>query len=132
MNNNKLKAAKLGMPFGTANSRLKKALLYSLVVELGRHCCYQCGEWILTIEEFSVEHIEPWLRSENPVEKFFDLKNVAYSHIRCNVAAANRPNKKYENTQHYRRVNSKLYWERHKEKVMRRRRERKLQLKEAQ
>lgn len=52
--------------------------------------CFQCGEPIETVEDFSIEHKVPWLDSEDPVKMFFDLTNVAFSHISCNVKAARR------------------------------------------
>jgi hypothetical protein len=89
------KNEQLGMSFGKASNRLKKNLLFSLAVRLNLHLCFQCGEEIRSPEEMSVEHKQPWLNSENPVELFFSLDNIAFSHLKCNVAAA-RPAKKYE------------------------------------
>ncbi len=85
------KAKLLRMPYGTANGRLRKMLLFKLAGELGRLDCYRCdAEMIDSIEDFSIEHIEPWMSAEDPVEAFFDLDNIAFSHITCNVGAANR------------------------------------------
>lgn len=49
--------------------------------------CHQCGNEIESENELSVEHKEPWLDSDNPTDKFFDLDNIAFSHLKCNVAA---------------------------------------------
>lgn len=76
---------------GTATNRLLKDILFDFVIK-ANHKCHQCGEE-LTRETFSIEHVEPWLHSENPVEKFFDLTNIKYSHLKCNTAAARRPTK---------------------------------------
>jgi hypothetical protein len=92
-NNNAKKDALLGESHGTAGNRLRKLLLFSLVQETGRNVCFQCGEQILSADELSIEHKEPWMSAENPREAFFDLNNIAFSHLSCNVAAANRPNK---------------------------------------
>ena len=45
-------------------------------------------------DNFSVEHVTPWLDSEDPVGLFFDLKNISFSHRNCNSSAARRPTKK--------------------------------------
>lgn len=37
----------------------------------------------------------PWLDSDNPISNFFDLNNIAFSHLKCNIADRRRPNKKY-------------------------------------
>ena len=37
----------------------------------------------------SIEHKIPWLDSDNPKELFFNLeKNIAFSHLSCNISAA--------------------------------------------
>ena len=46
---NKIKAVQLNMPFGTASARLRKMLLFSLVQQLGKDACFQCGEKIVFI-----------------------------------------------------------------------------------
>lgn len=89
------KQQQLGMNPGTAAHRLIKDLLFSFVVSAG-HKCHHCKEE-LTRETFSVEHKEPWLDAANPSERFFDLKNIAFSHQSCNSAAARRPHRLYEN-----------------------------------
>ena len=85
--NNKKKYEKLGMPYGTANGQLKKKLMFYMAIKLDMCKCFHCKEFIETIEEFSIEHKEPWLNSENPIEKFFDLNNIAFSHLKCNIEA---------------------------------------------
>ncbi len=81
------KKLKLGMPQGTAANRLRKTLLFHLVCKLNLNNCHQCKEKIKTEEEFSIEHKEPYLNSENPVEKYFDMNNIAFSHHKCNIGA---------------------------------------------
>lgn len=83
-NSNKLKADFLGMPYGTASARLKKLLMFKFAQELGYDVCFACGEKIESAEELSVEHKEPWLNRENGIEKFWDLDNIAFSHLSCN------------------------------------------------
>jgi hypothetical protein len=80
------KALQLGMNPATASGRLVKDTLFRLAVSTG-HKCFQCGEE-LTRETFSIEHMEPWLDSEDPKGNFFDQGNIAFSHLSCNRAAA--------------------------------------------
>ena len=82
------KKAQLGMPFGTASGRLLKRLLFRMAQELSRNVCFQCGEKINSVEEFSIEHKQPWL--DVSVELFWDLENIAFSHKVCNIKAARR------------------------------------------
>jgi hypothetical protein len=86
----KKKDVLLGMPYGTAMNRLKKAIMFSLVTELKRNICHRCGKPIATAEELSVEHIDSWQLSDDPVKVFFDLSKIAFSHLLCNAAAALR------------------------------------------
>ena len=82
------KLTQLGMNPSTANGRLLKDLLYNFVIQAG-HKCFRCNEE-LTRETFSIEHTTPWLDSENPLELFFALDNIAYSHLSCNIGAARK------------------------------------------
>ncbi len=77
------KKHQLGMDPGTAAGRLIKDLLFTFAIDAG-HQCYRCCR-PLTRTTFSVDHIKPWLNSPNPQEMFFDLKNIAFSHLACNV-----------------------------------------------
>lgn len=93
----------LGVKAGKALGKLKKAIMYSLVQETGKDICYRCGEKIDTIDEFSIEHKEPWIDADDPIEKFYSLNNIAFSHMRCNLKASRKPgpysrNKKYIKT----------------------------------
>ena len=90
---NAKKSEILGMPFGTANGRLRKMLLFKLAGErdpFGRLRCYQCGTEIPSVDDLSIEHKEAWMTAENPFMAFFNLENIAFSHLACNVGAANR------------------------------------------
>lgn len=89
---NKKKAEQLGMNHSTANARLRKDLIFYMMRKLGEGNCYQCGEEILSIDDMSIEHKEPWLDSEDPVGLFFNIENIAFSHLSCNVGAARRSN----------------------------------------
>ena len=87
---NKIKREALSMPFGTAQNRLRKAIMFQMIQKLGLDICFQCGKKIETIEELSIEHKISWLYSNNPKELFFDLDNIAFSHLKCNSLAADR------------------------------------------
>jgi len=95
MNNNEKKQEQLGMPFGTANAKLRKMILFQLVQECHKDICYRCNKKITDIKTFSIEHKEHWL--DNSVELFWDLENIAFSHLSCNVADARRHKIDYPN-----------------------------------
>lgn len=78
----------LGLDPGTASNRLVKNLLFDYVVKAG-YVCFRCG-LPLTRDTFSIEHKEPWMIATNPLDAFFDLDNIAYSHKLCNSLAARR------------------------------------------
>lgn len=80
-----VKAQLLGMPWGTAQSKLRKALIFHLAGQLGMLDCYRCQEEIDDIDDFSIEHIQSWQQAEEPLDAFFDVENIAFSHLRCNV-----------------------------------------------
>jgi len=87
------KKRQLGMAQGTANNKLRKLLMFKYVQKCGDDVCYQCGNKIETIDEFSIEHKIPWLHSDDPVGLYFDLDNIDFSHLKCNRAAAIRRTK---------------------------------------
>jgi len=88
---NTKKSQQLGMPYGTANGRLRKQIMFQLVQQSGRDICFQCGEKIEHADNLSIEHKEPWLDSKDPISKFYDLENIAFSHTSCNYGAARKP-----------------------------------------
>lgn len=81
----KTKSDFLGESFGTARNRLQRQLLFKYVHLAGDDICYVCNKQIDCIEDFTVEHKEPWLHRENGVRKFWDLDNIAFSHRDCNL-----------------------------------------------
>lgn len=91
MRNIQNKHDQLGMNPSTASGRLVKDILFSLIVETGKNICFHCQKEI-NRKNFSIEHKIPWLHSEDPKKLFFDLGNIAFSHLKCNIAAA-RPGK---------------------------------------
>lgn len=84
MNNNKRKDVALGMPHGTAAHKLRKAIIFDMAKKLQLDVCYKCQECIQSVDEFSIEHKTPWLYAENPIQTFFALDNIAFSHLACN------------------------------------------------
>lgn len=86
MGKNDKKKQQLEMSVGKANYRLNRSIMFHLVQETARDRCFQCGEIIKDIDDFSVEHKIPWMDSENPKELYFDLDNIAFSHKSCNYS----------------------------------------------
>jgi len=86
------KSAQLGMSAGTASNRLVKDLLWNFIVRCGDCNCCKCGQ-PMARDTFSIEHLDPWLDSLDPVSMFFDLENIGYSHLSCNIGSARKPNK---------------------------------------
>lgn len=100
----------------TASGRLIKDLLWNFIVEAGKNKCYKCGQE-MNRETFSVEHKIPWLDSDDPKRLFFDLNNIAYSHLICNIKAARCPHKYEDRNEAYNaRKRSARNWK-HKHRV---------------
>lgn len=78
------KSDQLGMNISTAQNRLRKDLLWHFVVKCEENTCFKCGEKITDKKDLSIEHKEPWLDAEDPLGLFFDLDNIAFSHLHCN------------------------------------------------
>ncbi len=93
---NKVNADLLGMSWGAACNRLRKKVLFSLVVRLKENMCYRCGNEILSVDDLSLEHKNAWRQATDPVESFFDLDNISFSHLSCNSAAASKPSKTWQ------------------------------------
>ena len=89
---NEYKSTFLGMNYSTANHRLRKAILFQLVQETDRDVCFHCNHLITDIAEFSIEHKKPWLHIDSAL--FWDLSNIAFSHLRCNIRAARHGHQK--------------------------------------
>lgn len=82
---NAKKAQQLGMPLGTACGRLRKLILFDLLCQLKKNVCFQCEEPIVAAADLSIEHKEPWLGKDTKL--FWDLDNIAFSHLHCNCSA---------------------------------------------
>jgi len=82
----------LGMSVGTAHQRLRKMIMFSLVQKCGMDVCHRCGLKIKTLKELSIEHKQSWLDIDPQL--FWDIENIAFSHLYCNVAWARKKGKK--------------------------------------
>ena len=112
---NRKRKKQLRMAFGTACSRLRKAIMFNLVQQLRLDICHRCSKKIKRVDDFSVDHKIPWLDSKNPTDLFFDVKNIAFSHGRCNISVARKTRKKYftkEDKQNARRKQTAAYMRR--------------------
>lgn len=110
------KKEQLGIDPGTAAHRLLKDLLFDFVLRAG-HRCHQCGGE-MERENFSIEHKIPWLHSDDPKGLFFDLENIAYSHLKCNIAVARKTNKVYADAAERSRATFARYYARHSDKIL--------------
>lgn len=75
-------AQQLGMSHGAAANRLRKLVLFRQLEKHQENICVKCGEKILTVEDLSIEHIQPW--EGRDASLFWDLNNIAFSHMVCN------------------------------------------------
>ena len=83
------KKLQLGMNPSTASHRLVKDTLWALLVQCNLNTCHQCGE-PMSRETFSIEHVIPWLDSDDPVGLYFSQENISFSHLSCNIKDARR------------------------------------------
>ena len=101
--NNSKKLEQLGMPIGTASGRLKKNIIFNLLKRLGENFCFQCSAEIESVDELSIEHKIPYLDSQDPRDLFFNLDNIAFSHLKCNCGAARQTKPQTHSTAGYKR-----------------------------
>lgn len=88
---NEKKKKQLGMAIGTASHRLRMDLLWAFIERSGARC-HRCDQE-MSRDTFSIDHKDNWLDSDAPLERFFDLDNIGFSHFSCNYSAARKPNK---------------------------------------
>lgn len=74
-------AEQLGMPIGTAKSKLNRKIIWDLLVSGGGNVCEYCDDWIAHPEALAITHVEPWL--DNDPDLFWDTQNVAFMHPQC-------------------------------------------------
>jgi len=80
----------LGEKLSIAKSRLNKLLMYELAKKCNMDICFRCGERIVNIEDFTIDHKESWLLSDDAVKLFYDMDNIAFSHAKCNYEAGTK------------------------------------------
>ncbi|MGE7863793.1 HNH endonuclease [Bacillus mobilis] len=77
----------LGMDYGTAYNVLRKKILFMLVQKANMAICHRCKEELTDPDTMEIDHIEDWETSDNPLENFLDVGNIAFSHSICNNLA---------------------------------------------
>ncbi len=107
---NDKKSNLLGMPIGTATHRLRKTILFSLICRLKENFCYRCEKEIISENDLSIEHKEPWMQADNPTISFFSLDNISFSHLSCNISARTIPQKMYNSEADRQRARYKRRW----------------------
>lgn len=76
------------MKHGTATNRLRKNIMFDLVKKCNLDICYRCKKKIESVNDLSIDHKVDW---ENvSVELFWDLDNIAFSHLKCNTKSVSR------------------------------------------
>lgn len=78
------KERQLGIKLGTANHRLRKSVMWKLIQETNRTNCFRCSK-PLTLSTFSIDHVVPWRGNDTAL--FWDINNIEFSHLTCNVNA---------------------------------------------
>jgi len=79
-----------GMHHGTARHRLARIILFNLIQQLEKDLCFRCNKLIQTVEELSIDHKIPWENEINAKELFWNLENIAFSHLICNTVHARK------------------------------------------
>jgi hypothetical protein len=72
---------------GASSHKLDRMIIMKLIQLTGQDNCFQCGQQIEDVITLSIEHKEPWQGADDPKATFFDLENIAFSHLRCNISA---------------------------------------------
>jgi hypothetical protein len=83
----------LDIDYGKAIQRLNRMFMLHMAKQLGLDKCYQCGQIIDDYTQMTIEHKEPWRKSElqeYKPELFWNMNNLALSHHWCNCGAATR------------------------------------------
>jgi len=86
------KDSQLGMNHGKASAILLRNILFNFVQKENIKC-FHCNN-DMTREDFTIEHIIPWLDSDTPTELFFNLDNITFAHSKCNYSIRRIYNKK--------------------------------------
>lgn len=87
---NQNKADLLGMHHSTAHHRLVRMVMLELIIKLDLDKCFRCNKKIETVKELSIEHKESWQSAIDPLKSFFNIDNISFSHLSCNVKAGRK------------------------------------------
>lgn len=52
--------------------------------------CFRCDEKISDIADFTIDHKDSWILSDEPSKVFYDIENIAFSHAKCNYEAGTK------------------------------------------
>jgi hypothetical protein len=74
------RAEALGMPYGTAEKKLRKQIIFELARQLGKTTCCSCGGTVSSPDDLAVVHLQDWMGDPT---QFWELSNVAFSHSTC-------------------------------------------------
>jgi hypothetical protein len=74
------KADLLGMPVGTAERKLRKAIIHELSAQLGKNLCRFCNSPISEPDDLAITHVKDW---EDDPDQYWALTNIAFSHVSC-------------------------------------------------
>lgn len=81
--------------------------MFDLVKRCGLATCYRCEKEIETEEELSIEHKNGWQLAADPVAAFFNLDDIGFSHLLCNIKAGGGHNKIHASRAEAKRVQSR-------------------------
>lgn len=90
-------STQLGLNLGTAQGRLRALVFFDLVQRAGEDMCFRCKDRIEKGSELSIDHKESWLLGG--AHLFWREDNLAFSHLRCNVAEIVRGTKRGQGKQ---------------------------------
>lgn len=79
---NQARSVQLGKSYGAACGKLRKEIMFSLLVRLRENYCFKCKKEIKGAKDLTIEHKQPWFKVSNKL--FWDLNNIAFSHSWCN------------------------------------------------
>jgi len=74
-----------GLSVGSAGHRLLRLILLDLIRQLAIDQCFRCGAPIENVRALSIDHQTSWRFATDPQKAFFDLDNIAFSHLSCNA-----------------------------------------------
>ncbi len=85
MTDSALVKKQLGLSYNTARYKLNRLIIFEYAKLLGLDECFRCKKPIKDLEDFSIDHKQPWYFVDPKL--FWEIKNIAYSHRSCNSAS---------------------------------------------